>query len=76
MNRGAGVLYSLLHRAGLTKSQSCCYNRPLQNCVGLLQEFEDRLDFKCNLPEVMIEVHVVLVSRNHFCFVKIFTLRE
>ena len=36
---------------------------------GFCKEFEDRLDFKCNLREV-IEVHV---SRNHFCFVKIFT---
>ena len=76
MNSGAGVLYSLLNRAGLTRRQSCCYNRPLQNFVGLLREFEDHLDFKCNLPEVMIEVHTVLVSRNHFCFVKIFTLTE
>ena len=46
----------------------------LQYCVRLLQEFEDRLDFKCNVREV-IEVHRVHVSRNYsVCFVKIFTL--
>ena len=37
-------------------------------CVWIFcKKFEDRLDFKCNLREV-IEVHV-----NQFCFVKIFT---
>ena len=41
----------------------------LQYCVRLLEEFEGRLDFKCNLREV-IEVHTVHVSRNHFCLWK------
>ena len=66
----ASLVLLQLSSSGLSKTTMGMQSKQRIGSVwGFCKEFEDRLDFKCNLREV-----IQYVSRNlQFCFMKVFT---